>query len=202
MALAEKLNDLRAQFAVRMSRFFAPVIARDASEVENWREQLALMEETADQLDDIERGRDRSLNFYVSTEMGDRAQAERSLDRLKEVGKARNHPQLHWVEQHGRAMLAILDGRFDAAEAFAEYALKIGRTTHGAHVEGVYGAQMFTIRREQERLNEIAPVVKRLLDENPEDAAWKPGFAVIAAELGYHDAAKRILGEIEGKIRD
>lgn len=196
VALAEKLNDLRAQFAVRMSRFFAPVIARDASEVENWREQLALMEETADQLDDIERGRDRSLNFYVSTEMGDRAQAERSLDRLKEVGKARNHPQLHWVEQHGRAMLAILDGRFDAAEAFAEYALKIGRTTHGAHVEGVYGAQMFTIRREQERLNEIAPVVKRLLDENPEDAAWKPGFAVIAAELGYHDAAKRILGEI------
>ncbi len=196
VALAEKLNDLKAQFAVRMSRFFAPMIARDATEVKNWREQLERMGETADQLDDIERGRDRSISFYVAMEMGDRALAETSLLRLNEVGKVRNHLQLHWVETHGRAVLSILDGAFQQAESFAEEALKIGRMTHGAHVEGVYGAQLFTIRREQARLHEVAPVVKRLLEDNPDDAAWKPGFAVIAAELGYMDAAKRILAEI------
>lgn len=196
IALAEKLNDVRALFAVRMSRFFAPMIARDTTEVENWREQLALMGKAADQLDDIERGRDRSINFYVSTEMGDRAQAEKSLGRLSEVGKVRNHLQLHWVEQHGRAMIAILDGDFAQAETLSEEALKIGRMTHGAHVEGVYGTQMFTIRREQARLHEVAPVVKRLLEENPEDKTWKPGFAVIAAELGYGEPAKRIVAEI------
>ena len=34
----------------------------------------------------------------------------------------------------------------------------MGRQTHGDHDEGIYGIQMFTIRREQDRLAEVAPV--------------------------------------------
>ncbi len=197
VALAERLGDLKAQFAVRMSRFFAPLKARDPQEVRDWKQQLAEMQAIADKLDDIDQGRDRSINFYICAEMGDRAGAEEALDRLDEVGQARNHLQLHWVERHGRAMMAILDGDFAAAEAFAQEALKVGRMTHGAHVEGVYGVQLFTIRREQARLHEVAPIIKRLMDDMPGDPAWKPGFAVIACELGYHDAARRILGEFD-----
>ena len=55
---------------------------------------------------------------------------------------------------------------------------------------------MFTIRREQSRLQEVAPVIKRLMTESPEETTWQPGFALIAAELGFKDAAERILNEL------
>ncbi|WP_278922591.1 ATP-binding protein [Pseudophaeobacter profundi] len=196
VSLASRLGDSKAQFAVMMSRLFAPVAARDLQEVTNWRSRLADMQDLADTLGDIDRGRDRSLRFYVAMEMGDRDLAEKALDSLNQVGQTRNHPQLNWISQHARAMLAILDGDFAGAEAYAKTALKIGHQTHGTHVEGVYGMQMFTLRREQARLHEVAPVIRRLLDDHPDEMAWKPGFGVVAAELGHKDAARRILVEI------
>ncbi|MGR3762309.1 ATP-binding protein (plasmid) [Roseobacteraceae bacterium NS-SX3] len=196
LELASRLGDKRAQFAVMMSRFFAPLIARQAKEVKNWRGELDSMQTVADSLGDTDQGRERSISFYVAAEMGDRERAQQSLERLSDLGRRRNYPHLHWVEQHGHAMMAILDGDFPAAEAYANSALSIGRKTHGAHIEGVFGVQMFTIRREQARLGEVAPVVKKLLRGNPDDMAWKPGFGVIAAELGHADAARRILSEV------
>ena len=121
---------------------------------------------------------------------------DNSLELLTEISKKDNHLQLYWVQRHASAMVAIMDGDFELAEQRATEAVEIGRETHGEHVEGVFGVQMFTIRREQGRLHEIAPVIKRLMTESPEDVAWRPGFGLIAAELGFKDAAERILNEI------
>ena len=101
-----------------------------------------------------------------------------------------------WLARHARAMLAILDGDFSTAERLAKEALEIGERTHGAEVEGVYGMQMFAIRREQSRLAEVAPVIKILIDENPDQGTWLPGFALVAADLGYTEAAQRRLDEL------
>ena len=57
--------------------------------------------------------------------------------------------------------------------------------------------QMFTIRREQGRLAEIAPIVRHFIDKG-ERNTWKPGFAVIAAELGFKLQAQRLLDELRG----
>src|ERR1700751_3889233 len=50
---------------------------------------------------------------------------------------------------------------------------------------------MFTIRREQGRLAEVAPVLRRFLDQNPQDVAWRPGLALIASDLGFQEAARK-----------
>ena len=55
---------------------------------------------------------------------------------------------------------------------------------------------MFSIRREQGRLAEVAPVVKRLIADNPDETAWLPGFALIAADLGFEEPARRRLREL------
>ena len=55
---------------------------------------------------------------------------------------------------------------------------------------------MFSIRREQGRLAEVAPVVKRLIDGKPDEKAWAPGFALIAADLGFEEPARRRLREL------
>ncbi|WP_425046479.1 AAA family ATPase [Primorskyibacter sp. S87] len=196
LSLAQRLGDIKAQFSVHMARFFVPAVARTDEEVRDWRKRLQQLQALAEKLGNLDRGRDRAISLFVSAEMGDRGQWEYYLGLLSEVADADRHPQLFWVETHAHAMMAILDGDFDSAERFANKALKIGRRTHGQHVEGVFGVQMFTIRREQARLGEVAPVIRKLIDDNPDDMTWKPGFGVIASELGYTEAAERILHEV------
>ncbi len=196
MELAAKLEDPKAQFSVMMARYGAPAVARSKDELEHWRDNLEAMHEIAEKLGGIDQGRDRTLSLFVGAEMADRQLMDHSLDLLTEISGKENHLQLYWVQIHARAMVNILNGDFKRAEQYANEAVKIGRKTHGAHVEGVYGVQMFTIRREQSRLQEVAPVIKSLMTESPEDASWKPGFGLIAAELGFNDAAERILNEL------
>jgi len=133
------------------------------------------------------------LEIYQSAEFGDRARMDSALTKYESWGEeCRGH--LHrWIARHGRAMQAMLDGDFVRAERLAEEAHEMGRRGQGEHVEGVYGMQMFTIRREQGRLAEVAPVIKRLLEEDPHEPAWRPGFALIASDLGYKESAHRVL---------
>ncbi|WP_170384447.1 ATP-binding protein [Ruegeria atlantica] len=196
MELAARLGDYKSQFSVMMMRYGAPFIARRENEMRNWRENLEAMHTVAENLGTIDQGRDRTLSLFVGAEMADRQLMDHSLNLLTEVSQKDNHLQLYWVQTHARAMVAIMDGQFEDAEQYANEAVRIGRQTHGKHVEGVFGVQMFTIRREQNRLHEVAPVIKHLMSENPEDQTWKPGFGLIAAELGYTEAAERILNEL------
>ena len=194
--MARDLNDNRAFFNQLMSRFLAPVVVRDEEEVSSWRERVSKLLELAELSDDADRGRAGAIAAYVAAEMGDRDLMEDALRRLKNVGAVRQHMHMDWVWLHGRAMMAILDGDYSEAEKLAKDALNLGVRTHGSHVEGLYGVQMFTIRREQGRLAEVAPVIKRLLDEGGGDRSWKPGFALIAAELGHLDPARRMMSEM------
>ncbi len=196
MELAAKLGDYKSQFSVMMMHYGAPFVARKGRDAQNWRENLEAMHGVAEHLGSIDQGRNRTLSLFVGAEMADRALMDHSLERLTEISEKDNHLQLYWVQKHARAMVAIMDGDFDEAETHATEAVKIGRKTHGAHVEGVFGVQMFTIRREQNRLHEVAPVIKKLMTDSPEDISWKPGFGLIAAELGYKDPAERILNEM------
>ncbi|MEX0339455.1 MAG: AAA family ATPase [Arenibacterium sp.] len=194
--MARDLGDDKGLFNQMMSRFLAPVVARDAEEVANWRERAHMLLDLAERSDDADRGRAGAIAAYVSIEMGDRDLMELAMQRLKDVGAVRQHMHMNWVWLHGQAMVAILDGDYDGAEKIARDALKLGMRTHGSHVEGLYGVQMFSIRREQGRLAEVAPVFKRLLDEETGDKSWKPGFALIAAELGHLEPAQRMMNEM------
>jgi len=94
------------------------------------------------------------------------------------------------------AMAAILSGEWAEAERLAERAFEAGPVISNEIAAGVYGVQMFTIRREQGRLAEVAPILRRFIDENPRDAAWRPGMALIAGDLGFHDAARRAFEDL------
>ncbi len=196
MELAAKLGDYKSQFSVMMMHFGAPFVARKGREAHHWRENLEAMHGVAEHLGSIDQGRDRTLSLFVGAEMADRELMDHSLGLLTEISEKDNHLQLYWVQKHARAMVAIMDGDFEKAEKHATEAVKIGRQTHGEHVEGVFGVQMFTIRREQNRLHEVASVIKKLMTDSPEDISWKPGFGLIAAELGYKEPAERILNEM------
>ena len=134
--------------------------------------------------------------MYVSAELGERSRIDRSIAAMAELGEVRQRLLAQWIARHGGAMLAIFDGNFATAESLAAKAHEIGRQSNGEQFEGVYGIQMFSIRREQGRLAEVAPVVKRLIADNPDETAWLPGFALIAADLGFEEPARRRLREL------
>jgi tetratricopeptide (TPR) repeat protein len=100
-----------------------------------------------------------------------------------------------WVDKWAmaclRAMDAILKGDFLAAERLAIKALELGNDSDISAPLGIYGMQMFTIRREQGRLAEVAPLFKRFVQENPDNAAWQPGLMLIASDLGFVQQAQK-----------
>ncbi|MET3597077.1 class 3 adenylate cyclase/tetratricopeptide (TPR) repeat protein [Mesorhizobium shonense] len=195
--LARRLGDKTSLFELTVLPFLTPTTIQSGAEAD---ERIARVDElkrlSADINDDDVRGRAFALDVYVSTELGNRARADSAVDGLEELGTERQRLNILWLARNARAMMAIIDGRFANAEALAGEALTLGRQTHGVEVEGVYGMQMFTIRREQNRLSEVAPVMKRFIEEDPDGTIWLPGFALIAADLGFGDAARRRLNEL------
>jgi tetratricopeptide (TPR) repeat protein len=126
-------------------------------------------------------------------EIGDYQGFESAMERYREVA-ANIHNMVHSVVEAGsQAMRAILVGDFDLAERKAGETYELAESADTNVSAGVYGMQMFTIRREQGRLGEVAPLIKRFVDENPENAQWRPGLMLIASDLGFEAQAHRTL---------
>jgi hypothetical protein len=124
-------------------------------------------------------------------EMGDFVGFTASLTQFREYSSKHRISSFEWGLTSADAMRAILLGEFAEAGRLADRALGIGELVQGEMATGVYGVQMFTIRREQGRLAEVAPLFRRFLDENPQEATWRPGLALIASDLGFEDASRR-----------
>ena len=89
-------------------------------------------------------------------------------------------------------MRALLEGRFADAERLAQQGLAVGQRMQGEDPSGVFGLQMFTIRREQGRLREVEPVVRLFVQQNPAALTWQPGLAVVYSELGLEQEAREM----------
>jgi DNA-binding CsgD family transcriptional regulator len=87
-------------------------------------------------------------------------------------------------------MRAVFEGRFAEGERLAQEAFAIGQRLRGQDAAGSFGMQMFTLRRQQGRLQEFAPAVRYFVATSPEHAAWRPGLAVIYSELGLEQEAR------------
>jgi tetratricopeptide (TPR) repeat protein len=128
--------------------------------------------------------------------MGDYEGFAASLAHLREYSSKHRMSTYDYGLASADAMRAVLLGEFAEADRLADRALEIGEHVHGELATGVYGVQMFTIRREQGRLAEVAPLFRRFLDENPQEAAWRPGLALIASDLGFAEAARKAFAKM------
>jgi DNA-binding CsgD family transcriptional regulator len=95
---------------------------------------------------------------------------------------------LYQCEQN-LAAIALAEGRLDEAEARADRALELSRDGW-LDAAGAHGIQMFSIRREQGRLAELEPVARLLRAQGGATPVWRPGLAVLFAELGMADDAR------------
>jgi class 3 adenylate cyclase/DNA-binding CsgD family transcriptional regulator len=121
--------------------------------------------------------------------LGELHEARRACDDLRRVAaEARQPVKLNAAALFGSA-LALCDGRLDDAEALAEEAEEWTRLMR-LPTSGEYGVQLFGIRREQGRLEELRPIVE-LLPRSPEGAStWRPGLVALLVELGMEEEAR------------
>jgi DNA-binding CsgD family transcriptional regulator len=99
---------------------------------------------------------------------------------------------LHVAEHYG-STIALCDGRLAAAETLAWRSHDWARLLTGRDPSGVHGIQMFSIRREQGRLAELAPVIRALAGDPTRTGPWRPGLVAVLAELGMEAEARRAL---------
>jgi DNA-binding CsgD family transcriptional regulator/tetratricopeptide (TPR) repeat protein len=123
----------------------------------------------------------------------DHASARRAIPPLREVAERTAQPFMLHVAEHYASAVALCDGRLDAAEAHAQRSHEWSRLLTGRDPSGVYGIQMFSVRRERGRLAELAPVVRVLAADPERSGPWRPGLVAVLAELGMEDEARREL---------
>ena len=99
-------------------------------------------------------------------------------------------PAFQFMTTHLETILAIAAGDFTGAEVLAERGLTQDLADDSARGAGVYGVQMYAIRRAQGRLAEVTPVLELLARSADPPPVWRPGLAALYAELGMLDEAR------------
>jgi DNA-binding CsgD family transcriptional regulator len=123
-------------------------------------------------------------------ELGDMPAVDKELAVLTQLVEELRQPFYLYIHTTFRAMRATFLGYFEEGERLAQQAFAIGQRLRGQDALGIFGVQMFTLRREQGRLQELAPVVRHFVQTSPESATWRPGLALIYSELGFEQETR------------
>ena len=188
VAMARRLGDPATLAATLKARFYARLQPQDIPDrLTHSAELLRLGEAIGD--------KEMMLFAYAwrlfdLMELGDIPAADHYLDVHTRCTEELRQPFDLYVNKTFRAMRATFAGRFAEGERFAQQALSIGQRLRGQDALGLFGVQMFTLRREQGRLQEMAPVVRHFIQTNPAASTWRPGLAVIYSELGHEQEAR------------
>ncbi|MCM2296967.1 helix-turn-helix transcriptional regulator [Rhodoferax sp.] len=111
-------------------------------------------------------------------------------------GETMREPFNQAVALAALAMIATHEGRFADAETLAVQALRCGQRFDRANAAGIFGVQMFTLRRHQGRLGELAPVLRQFQGKAAPGLTWQPGLAVLHCELGARDEARAVFDKL------
>lgn len=101
-----------------------------------------------------------------------------------------------WVATVSYGM-RFIRGDFAGAERDAEQVRRISSDWEGDDTEGLFGLQMFMVRRETGRLEDVRPLVTG--DEDP-DEHWAPGLLALYTALEMAGPAAALLTELTDAI--
>jgi DNA-binding NarL/FixJ family response regulator len=131
-----------------------------------------------------------SWRLFDLMELGDLSARAREFEAYTRLADEVRQPFYQYIGVSSRAMMALFEGRLAESERLAREALELGGRMPGLDAEGVYGIQMFSVRREQGRLAELAPVVAHFVQRTAAAAKWRPGLALVYSELGLAAEAR------------
>jgi tetratricopeptide (TPR) repeat protein len=150
-------------------------------------EQLAVADEVvrlAESSGDRERGL-AGLGWRLTDllVLGDRPAVDQSVDTLVRWAAEIRQPAHTWYATHSQAMLALLDGRFHEVEDLVSRALSFNPQVHDQSASQSWAIQMYLLRAEQGRLQELEPVLSAGAELYEAVPAWRCALAFLYAEI-------------------
>jgi DNA-binding CsgD family transcriptional regulator len=191
--MARRLDDREGLATTLMRAYWS----RGSTSLEEIVAMLSEARDLAAELGDLEIEAE-SMQWHVAALMalGDIDGAAAELAVVHELASRTRQPFMVHVAEHYGCALALLQGRLEDAETAAERSRESGRVLVGRDASGIYGIQMFSVRREQGRLGEFAPVVRLLVSGDGSGGVWRPALAALLAELGMTEEARRELERV------
>lgn len=160
-------------------------------------EMLTEARDIASELGDVEIATE-AMSWRVPTFVAlcDLGSARAEVGRLSAMAERSAQPVMNHIAEHYRSALALCEGNLAEAELAADRSREWGELLTGRGASGTYGVQMFSLRREQGRLAELAPAVRVLAAGPGRGGPWRPGLAAVLAELGMESDARRELERV------
>jgi predicted ATPase/DNA-binding CsgD family transcriptional regulator len=196
IAMARRIDDRPGLATVLMGIYWARATTSLAEALQMLGEARTLAED----MGDVE-GQAEATQWRVSALMalGEIVPAREELAVALDMAQHTRQPFILHVAEHYRSALALLEGQLGEADAAAERSREWGQLLVGRDASGVYGIQMFGVRREQGRLAELAPAIRVLAAGDRGGGAWRPGLAAMLAELAMEEQARRELDRVRAE---
>jgi len=131
--------------------------------------------------------------------LGDIDGVDADIRSMEAVSREMGEPFYDYCLTTKRAMRGLLEGRFADAERQAQLGMDCSRQMDVDNAEGVFGMQMFSIRRLQGRLQGLAPIISHFVTSRPNASCWRPGLALVYSEIGDKAAARVEFESLAGK---
>ena len=191
IALARERGDRRALARVLIRSYWA----RGTTALEEILAMLTEARDLAEEMGDTETQTEamawRAPTFVALCDL-DSARAE--VGAVREMAERTAQPFMNHVAEHYGSAIALCQGNLTESEAMAERSREWGRLLIGRDASGTHGIQMFSLRREQGRLAELAPAMRILAGSVDREGPWRPGLVAVLAELGMEREAQARTG--------
>jgi predicted ATPase/class 3 adenylate cyclase len=183
VAIARRLNDPDLLSYALLGMYFT-LMAPDHAE-----QRLAIATEMLD-LGKRANSTDRLVDAlfwraFCLFEVGSVVEADKEVDSWSLIAQELKHSLHISLVMTVRAMRAFMGGRFEESERLAQEAVATAQGLQTENTAGIFGLQMFALRREQGRLKELEGAIRFFVQQQTLAGTWRPGLAVIYSELGY-----------------
>ncbi len=127
----------------------------------------------------------RRFKIVELLQLGEIRALDIELEVLERDANELRLPFYLWLVAVCRAMRALLNGELREAERLAQHAYTIGQEVqrNSGLAYQFLAIQLFALRREQGRLNELLPVVQSFVEQYPA-LRWRVGVAYVYCDLG------------------
>ena len=122
--------------------------------------------------------------------------AKAAFAAMAELAGEIRQPAQTWLMEVYRALFALLEGELEEAERAMTAARRAGATAHPWNAAVTHGLQLYLLRREQGRLEEVVGPIRRFVAENPGYPIFGCVLAQTLAELGDLDAAGEAVEDV------
>ncbi|HEX2233175.1 MAG TPA: BTAD domain-containing putative transcriptional regulator [Thermoleophilaceae bacterium] len=138
----------------------------------------------------------RDYRLYAFLQLGQLAEVETELQATVDLAESMKQPAYWWKVRAVEALLALLQGRFDAAQQSMEQAAELGRTLQSGAAATTHRLQRFALAWARGSLADVEEGIRVAAASSPTYVVWRCVQATVSCELGRFEEAGDVLDRL------